>query len=1138
MSDAIDKAAQNIFNDNSRTLAPAAVASQVALMSIISVVAILLFNFLRPTNKIVYEPKVKYHQGNKPPPRITSHLFGWLPPLAHTKEPELLDKIGLDAVVYLRFNRMLRWLFTGIVGLTCGILIPINVVYNLQNVDPKARDILSMLTIREVRGDFLYAHVVVTYLITFLIIGFVWFHWKQVVRLRHAWFRSPEYLQSFYARTLQITHVPKKIQSDHGLKDIFDQMGMPYPTNSVHIGRKVGQLPDLIEFHNQTVRKFEQILVQYLKGGKLRAKRPTITIGGFMGCGGVKKDAIEFYTNKLKRTEAAIEDYRTQIDTRKAENYGFASLAAVPFAHIVAQKLEGKHPRGTRVVLAPNPKDIIWSNMNQTDGELASKKFIGNMWLVLICFFNTVPLLIISFLANLDGVRLILPENNFLQDWFITSPSSFSVASGVLPATVSGLFGFFLPIIMRWLTKYMGSLTYSRLDRAVVSKYFTFLIISQLILFTLIGVLFNSVKEIILAIGKKSAKEIFENFRGLPATINRTYINQASYWLTFFPLRGFLVVFDLAQIINLVWLSFKTHVFGRTPRDIREWTQPPDFQYAVYYSNLLFMAAVGLVFAPLAPLVAVAACIVFWMGSWVYKYQLMFLYISKVESGGRLWNVVINRLLFCVLLMQTLMILTIGLQKGFRTFIWISAVPPVLFIIAFKIYINRVFIPAFRYFSPTVQELALAKVHSTKADHTSNKLEKRFGHPALHAELFTPMLHEKMMPLLSQVYSGKIKDDKTRLDEYGGRKMTAQIMPGGIKIAAINQADLEYDPIMYQRDRGELDWDQRSMSSNMLTLDTTSTLNGHQPSSSKFQDYYNHGPKANDFEMTPVDSMTEHLLSSRSVALQPQGFESQQSLAAPDALYQHNNASSSARELYRPQDGYSPNPAYSDSQHTLVNPGYTYPPDSNAHQYPPQHNRQPSGNMLANQPNPYTRTQTPAQAYAQDRASPGPYHAQQQVPQGRTPSPGPYQALGRTPSPGPYQALGRAPSPGPNQAFARTPSPGPNQAFGRSPGVNRAYGQPPPSEQYMQQQQHARQPSGNLLGTPQQQSRAPSPGQQQYPVQHARQQSSNILRQASTQQQQQQQPRGGGQSAAQLLLQQQDRQGNFAGRGAYGRGQS
>jgi len=46
------------------------------------------------------------------------------------------------------------------------------------------------------------------------------------------------------------------------------------------------------------------------------------------------------------------------------------------------------------------------------------------------------------------------------------------------------------------------------------------------------------------------------------------------------------------------------------------------------------MGAVGLAFAPLAPLVAVAAAVVFWIFSWVYKYQLMFVFISKVESGG------------------------------------------------------------------------------------------------------------------------------------------------------------------------------------------------------------------------------------------------------------------------------------------------------------------------------------------------------------------------------------------------------------------------------------------------------------------------------------------------------------------------
>lgn len=116
----------------------------------------------------------------------------------------------------------------------------------------------------------------------------------------------------------------------------------------------------------------------------------------------------------------------------------------------------------------------------------------------------------------------------------------------------------------------MGATSHSKLDRAVIARYYAFLIISQLIIFTLIGVIFSkcwyfwrlhpmsnygedSVKEIVQQIGRKaSLSEIISNLHSelsvacslsnfqctpaaLPAMINSTYINQSSYWLTFFP---------------------------------------------------------------------------------------------------------------------------------------------------------------------------------------------------------------------------------------------------------------------------------------------------------------------------------------------------------------------------------------------------------------------------------------------------------------------------------------------------------------------------------------------------------------------------------------------------------------------------
>ncbi|KAG7091100.1 hypothetical protein E1B28_010155 [Marasmius oreades] len=395
------------------------------------------------------------------------------------------------------------------------------------------------------------------------------------------------------------------------------------------------------------------------------------------------------------------------------------------------------------------------------------------------------------------------------------------------------------------------------------------------------------------------------------------------------------------------------------------------------------MGSVGLVFAPLAPLVALAACIVFWMGSWVYKYQLMFVYITQVETGGRLWNVVVNRLLFCVVLMQALMVLTIGLQYGFASLQWISTIPPIFIIAVFKVYINRTFVSKFRYYVPSEDELRLAKVHSERADNKGNRLEKRFGHPALHQELFTPMLHAKMMPLLSQVYKGKIGNDEAKLGEYGGQKMQAQVVEGGIKIAAIEQRDLEYDPALYRRDRGELDWDARSMASTNIFNDGASTFHGRngsghfaQGSSANlagYEQYLAAGPgypqaqSTEHFELAPIDSQNEPLLGNRHFHQSnhsllntppqlyhdsPEGFSRAAPIHRPQESYGHDFANMPSQSSYMmrtnnsgptistspgPMDAmrsYSPGPGPAHNSYIMDSRG------SPSQQYPPQPHRQ------------------------------------------------------------------------------------------------------------------------------------------------------------------------------------------------------
>jgi hypothetical protein len=135
-------------------------------------------------------------------------------PLIRVKEPVLLDKLGLDAVAFLRFLRMMRWSLLAVSVLCCAILIPINVTYNLQFVREEQRDTLGILTIQSVSGTWLFAHVGMTYVINGIVLAFIYYNWKAMVALRWTWFRSDEYQKSFYARTLMVLSVvsPKREQ--------------------------------------------------------------------------------------------------------------------------------------------------------------------------------------------------------------------------------------------------------------------------------------------------------------------------------------------------------------------------------------------------------------------------------------------------------------------------------------------------------------------------------------------------------------------------------------------------------------------------------------------------------------------------------------------------------------------------------------------------------------------------------------------------------------------------------------------------------------------------------------------------------------------------------------------------------------
>ena len=306
-------------------------------------------------------------------------------------------------------------------------------------------------------------------------------------------------------------------------------------------------------------------------------------IGGFLGCGGKPVDTIQYMTTKIKRLEDQVEQTRETISDRKSEPYGFASFSAVPYAHVVARRLQSKKIKGCKFALAPLPADIIWKNLATNHRSRVWARTFIFIFLIFFCGLYTIPLVAVAFLANLAAITQYV---NFLDAWSTHSKWSFSAVIGVVPPLLSALLQLLLPPFMRALTRRQGLLTRNQVNRTVLGRYFAFLVLTQLFIFSLLGVAYNLITELVIEFGKggNALHTILHEVNKLPARIQNTYLSQSNYWLTWLPLRAWAAVFDLAQIFNLLWVWARARLFGRTPREIREWTRPPNFDYAVYVS--------------------------------------------------------------------------------------------------------------------------------------------------------------------------------------------------------------------------------------------------------------------------------------------------------------------------------------------------------------------------------------------------------------------------------------------------------------------------------------------------------------------------------------------------------------------------
>jgi hypothetical protein len=225
------------------------------------------FSILRPLNTQVYEPRTLY--GDKKPEKLNSQLFSWIAPIINYQELQRVHELDMDAIVFLRFVKLGFKFFGGLSFASIPLIVvhiyaPNIVSMDFLNLDDDqlANPSLSRLSITNVpQGSLLfYVHALLAYLYSFWAYFLLYRAWKEYIELRQVYFELPEYVEQENNRTLLLTFVPPRMQSEEAMKEYTHSLNLELAPAQIFFGRDYMSLPKWIEEHRKVTEELEALI--------------------------------------------------------------------------------------------------------------------------------------------------------------------------------------------------------------------------------------------------------------------------------------------------------------------------------------------------------------------------------------------------------------------------------------------------------------------------------------------------------------------------------------------------------------------------------------------------------------------------------------------------------------------------------------------------------------------------------------------------------------------------------------------------------------------------------------------------------------------------------------------------------------
>ncbi|GJJ69916.1 calcium permeable stress-gated cation channel [Entomortierella parvispora] len=634
-------------NNNSTSSADgtvnASVSTFVTALIFNSAVAVAVFGafcITRHWSKRIYQPRTYLVNADIRSPEMPSGAFTWITASFSVSDNVLVDRVGLDAYMFLRFLRMSALLFSGFTLLAIPILIPVNVI---KGVGVSGLGVMTMGNVAE--NWRLWFHLILTIIFSGTTVAVLWREMHIYTQRRHAYLMSEKHAKTPQSTTILVTSIPKGLNNRDALFNIFNRF--PGGIRSIWLNRNPEKLAKLCKERDAVALKLESAEYSFVvsaydaKKAKKESKdvtevEPVRPMGrtSSIPFKGPKVDLISFYTEKLAVLNREIEQAQLEADASPSLNSAFIQFHNQFAAHSAVQTVVHPTPFSMAPMFAEvSPLDVVWDNLNLNTLTKKGRELISFGAATALVLLWSIPVVFVSGIASIDALISLLPFLKVLRDL----PSAIiGIIQGILPPLFLAILMALLPIMLTMMSTFEGHVRYSGITRSVMSKYFFFLVVNVLLVSTISGGFIQTFSDV--------KGQGFSPIEILTIIANKMP-GASTFFLTYALLQGTTgPMMELLQIAPLVLNFLFTKLLAKSPRQI--WNvqgRLSSVNYGVLFPPQTIMFAIGMLYSTIAPLVLPFVVLYFTMYYFVYRHQFLYVYLQPTESGGLAFPVAVRQ---------------------------------------------------------------------------------------------------------------------------------------------------------------------------------------------------------------------------------------------------------------------------------------------------------------------------------------------------------------------------------------------------------------------------------------------------------------------------------------------------------------